>query len=718
MKLRGDPIDRVDGRAKVTGTARYAADVPVAHVAHAVLILSSVAKGKVVSMDTARAQKAPGVLAVITQDNAPRMPQPDLMHKASPGDRILALFQDGQVWYANQPIGVVVADTLERAQHAAQLVDLRYDTERPQVELRPDLPAEKAVAQGEMGKQSPPDWQKGDLEAGLKSAAVKIEETYRIPYETHNPMEPHATIAVWQGRDHLTVYDSTQGIFEVRRKLSTMFNLPKENVRVISHFVGGGFGCKGSVWSHVVIAAMAARQVNRPVKLVVGRPQMFGPVGFRPANEQRITLGATRDGTLTAVRAELRAMTSRFDEFAEHTTAPVRALYACPNMQTSERLVKLDTGTPTFTRAPGESTGNFAIESAMDELAYALKMDPVALRLKNHADEDPMSGKPWSSKSLKECYQRAAETFGWAKRRREPRSMKDGNILVGWGMATATYPTHVRPAAAKVSLLPDGTAEVRAGTQDIGTGTYTIMTQIAADALGLPVERVHFDLGDTEMPEAPTSGGSVTAASVGSAVRMVCMAARQKLAELTGVTPDQVKIDGQLREILARNQLQSLDASFKTQDSEERKKYQTRSFGAQFVEVRVDPEVGVVRVARIVSAFAAGRILNAKTARSQYIGGIVWGLGMGLFEHTIYDPRLGRIMNADLAEYHVPVEADVPAIDVLFVDEEDKIVNEVGAKGIGEIGICGVPAALANAIYHATGKRVRELPITLDKVFV
>jgi xanthine dehydrogenase YagR molybdenum-binding subunit len=549
-------------------------------------------------------------------------------------------------------------------------------------------------------------------------------------------MEMHATIAVWHGPRHLTVYDSTQGIFEVRRKLAASLGLPEKNVRVISKFVGGGFGSKGSVWSHVVLSAIAARHVKRPVKLMVMRPQMFGPVGFRPATRQHVVLGARKDGTLTVIRHESRSTTSRFDEFVEHVTAPTRALYQCPNVFTSERVVPLDTGTPQFMRAPGESTGSFAMESAMDELAYSLGLDPLELRLRNHAESDPETGKPWSSKSLKACYQQAAAKFGWTHRSPKPGSMRDGKMLIGWGMATATYPAHQRDASAEASLRSDGTVVVKAGSQDIGTGTYTVMTQVAADIVGVPVERVQFDLGDTDMPETPNSGGSATAASVGSAVRMACEALRARLGELTvtdgrsplhGANASDVMLDGArialrgdsarsetIAGLLARHTLQSVDARATAKESEDRKRHATRSFGAQFVEVRVDPDLGQVRVARVVSAFAAGRILNAKTARSQFLGGIVWGIGMGLEEQTVYDARMARIMNADLAEYHVPVNLDVPPIDVILIDEVDPHVNQVGVKGIGEIGITGVAAAIANAVYHATGKRVRDLPITLD----
>lgn len=722
LKPRGEPLSRVDGKLKVTGGAQYAVEIPSSRLAYAALIMSTIARGRITAIDATQAEREPGVLAILTHLNAPKLPaQPTVKNRVSITDRALQILQSDEVHYWNQPIGVVIADTLERAQHAARRVQasVRYAREASDTQL-----ARGAFAKGEkpapppQGGPSappPPDYTRGNLDAGLRAAEVRIAETYTTPFEHHNPMEMHATTAVWQGPDHVTIYDSTQGIFEVRRKVAVSLGLPKENVRVISHFVGGGFGSKGSVWSHVILAALAAQKVQRPVRLMVARPQMFGPVGGRPPTEQRITLGARKDGTLTAVQHDSVSSTSRFDEFIEHTTAPTRALYECPNMVTRERLVKLDTGTPQFQRAPGEATGNFALESALDELSYALGIDPIALRLKNYAVQDPESGRPWSSKSLRACYEQAAARFGWARRNPKPGSMRDGKVQIGWGMATSSYPAHVWPASAEVTLLPDGTARVRAGTQDIGTGTYTVMTQLAAETLGLPVERVHFELGDTEMPQAGGSGGSTTAASVGSVVRMACLELRQKLADLGASSPDKLEPKG-IAELLSRNKLDKLYAKYEARKSPEHDKYAGRSFGAQLVEVHVDRDLGMVRVNRIVAAFACGRILNEKTARSQYLGGIVWGIGMGLLEGTLYDPKLGRIVNNDLSEYLVPVSLDVPAMDIIFIDERDPHINEIGVKGIGEIGITGTAAAIANAVYHATGKRVRELPITLDKL--
>ena len=563
-----------------------------------------------------------------------------------------------------------------------------------------------------------PDNAWGDAAKALESADVRIDATYTTPYEHHNPMEPHATVAQWEG-ERLTLWDSTQYVSGVREAVAKTLGIAAENVRVVSPFVGGGFGCKGSTWSHVVLAAMAARSAGRPVKLVLERPQMFGPVGGRPRTEQRIELGATREGKLVALRHDVVSHTSRFEDFTEPSTQPTRALYACPNGATTQRLVKLDLGTPTFQRAPGESTGTFAIECAMDELAYRLGIDPLELRLRNYADVEPDTGRPWSSKKLRECYEQAAKRFGWARRDPQPRSMRDGSWLVGWGMATATYPAHRMPSKASATLLANGTVVVRSGTQDIGTGTYTVMTQVAADELAIPVDLVRFELGDTRLPKAPISGGSMTVSSVGPAVQAACRELRAVLERQDGGWL-RASDDAAHREAfraLARRQAKPLEAQGEAgPDEDDEKRFAARSFGALFVEARVDPALGIVRVPRIVAAYSVGRLLNEKTGISQLQGGIVWGVGMALTEESLLDPAAGRYVNENLAEYHVPVNADIGAIDVTVVDESDTRFNPLGIRGIGEIGITGATAAIANAVYHATGRRVRDLPITLDKL--
>jgi xanthine dehydrogenase YagR molybdenum-binding subunit len=566
---------------------------------------------------------------------------------------------------------------------------------------------------------------------------VTVDHTYVTPLENHNPMEVHSTIAQWNG-DSLVLYESTQGITSVRNTVARHFGLTPDRVRVVAYFTGGGFGSKGGPWSHESLAAMAARETGRPVKLVLTRRQMFGPVGGRPRTEQRVTLGASKDGSLTAIRHHSKSTTSTIEDWVEPATNQTRLLYACPNVETQYDLVRVNVGSPTFMRAPGESTGTFALESAMDELAYALDMDPLALRLRNHTEKDPESGKPWSSNGLRECYQSAADRFGWSKRNPKPRSMRDGRWLVGWGMATATYPARRAPAGAIARMMPDGRVWVRAGTQEIGCGTYTSMTQIAADALGVAPEQVTFELGSTDMPENPASTGSVTAASTGSAVHDVAMALRQKLVQMAIadarsplhgaveaniktangrlIAGDLVNVDDTYSALLARNGGQPVETTVASRPGADAQQYSMHSFGAVFTEVRVDPDLGIVRVPRVVTAHAVGRILNAKTARSQIHGGVVWGVGMALEEETLIDPKTGRYINADLGEYHVPVNADIGEIDVAFIEQPDLHVSTVGAKGVGEIGITGVAASIANAVFHATGKRVRELPIRLERV--
>jgi xanthine dehydrogenase YagR molybdenum-binding subunit len=773
----GKPMDRVDGRLKVTGGARYSADMPVSDIAYGFLITSTIGSGRIRQMDTAEAERQPGVLAILTPFHVAKMAKGSIEAQGSnqqtggaqdvkagaaggarqssqsggqaqqseqqvgrqakrPPDRKIHLLQEDDVYYNGQPIGLVVADTLDRAIHAASLVRVHYQPSNSLTSLTAEMHrAYKPQSAG--GRQEMPDSLRGDLDAGHQMAAAKTENTYVTPVETHNAMEPHATVAIWEG-DHLTLFDSTQGIFGARKRVADLFEIPVENVRIVTHFVGGGFGSKGPVWSHVVLTAMAARQVGRPVKLSLSRRQMFGPIGFRGETHQFIKLGARRDGVLSLIEHHGTVQTSMFDEFVEPVATTTRMLYACPNLATTHRVVRLHTGTPSFTRAPGEAPGVFALEAAMDELAYQLKMDPVELRLRNYAEVEPESGKPWSSKSLRECYRVGAERFGWNRRTPEPRSMRDGRTLIGYGMATATYPTNRGAASAVARLMADGSAVFQSGSQDIGTGTYTVMTQVAADALGLPPERIQFQLGDTNLPPTPVSGGSQTAASVGSAVLLAGQALRAKLIRIAladresplfgtsemDITAEDgrlfLKTDSQRGEaftaLLARQGVSQLEARSDTAPGAEKEKYAMHSFGAHFAEVRVDPDLGEIRVSRFVGVFGAGKILNAKTARNQFMGGITWAISMALQENTLVDPRTGRIVNADLAEYHVPVHADIPNLDITFLDEIDPYVNPLGVKGIGEIGIVGAPAAIANAVYHATGKRIRELPITLDKL--
>jgi xanthine dehydrogenase YagR molybdenum-binding subunit len=714
----GRPMDRTDGPLKVGGRAPYAAEFnPRPDLCHAVIVQSTVAAGRIAAIDTRAAEALPGVVLVLTHKNAPALPKKGRAAVKPPAGREMSLLQGDAVRYNGEPIAVVVADTLEHAQEAAARVVVTYERQRAR------LGFEEAKANPRKPGQlthGPVDKSWGDVDKAMEGAEVRIDRTYATPMEHHNPMEPHATVALWDG-DRLTLWDATQYVSGVKETVAKTLGIDAANVRVIDPHVGGGFGCKGSTWSHVVLCALAARAARRPVKLVLERPQMFGPVGGRPQTEQRVRLGATRSGKLVALRHDVITHTSGFEDFTEPSTQPTRALYAVPNGATTQRLAVLDVGTPTFMRAPGESTGTFAIESAMDELAEALAIDPLELRLANYADTEPSSGKPWTSKKLREAYAEAARRFGWPRRDPKPRSMRDGSWLVGWGMATATYPAHRMPAQASATLLRDGMVVVRSGTQDLGTGTYTVMTQVAAATLGIPVDLVRFELGDSTMPKAPVSGGSMTAASVGPAVEDACRKLRETLAARDGAWLQERDDVGRAHAFraLAARQDGTVEAHGEAKPDEsdpEKEPYASRSWGAVFVEARVDEQLGVIRLPRIVATYSVGRLLNAKLGLSQLQGGIVWGVGMALTEESLLDTRYGRFANANLAEYHVPVNADIGELDVTVVEEDDRRFNSLGIRGIGEIGITGVPGAIANAVYHATGKRVRDLPITLDKL--
>ncbi len=738
--LIGQPIDRVDGRLKVMGRATYAYEHDVPNAAYAVMVMSTIAKGRITSINTKAAERLPGVLLVMTHKNAMKLSNWGGQKSAPSGRppaRAIQALQDDLVLYANQPVAVVVAETLENAIEGAHLVDVRYAPEPHHIDLESRL-SEAYVPEKSGGGGDPSLSHRGDMQAGMSEAQTRIEHVYWTPFEVHNPMEPHATIAVWDSPDHLTIYDATQGVFTDRGRVASLFNLQPENVRVISPYLGGGFGSKGPVWSHVALAAMAAKKVNRPVKLEVRRPQMFGMLGFRSQTRQTLRAGAKSDGTMTALSHDTVCHTSSFDEFVEACSLSARMLYQSPNNSTSHKLVKSDIGTPSFMRAPGEAPGTYALEAAMDEMAYALKMDPVEFRLKNYAETDPEENKPWSSKSLRECYRVAGERFGWSKRQMQPRSMREGRELVGWGMATSVYPTRRSPSNASARLNADGTFSVDAGTQDLGTGTYTIMTQIAAQSFGVPPNHVRFRLGDTLLPQTPVSGGSQTAASTGSAVYLAAQALREKLIQmaitdgqspLSGMSAQDVVFEGgrlysqsnpskgeTFQALIARSGQTHVEAQANAKPGSEKERYSMYAFGAQFAEVRVDADLGQMRVSRMVGCFGAGKILNAKTARSQLLGGMVWGVSMALYEHAATDMRLARWVNNNLSEYHVPTNLDIGQFEAMWVDEKDDHINPIGAKGIGEIGITGAAAAVANAVFHATGVRVRDLPITLDKV--
>jgi xanthine dehydrogenase YagR molybdenum-binding subunit len=704
----GKPVSRVDGRQKVTGAAKYAAEFEVPRMAHGAIVRSTVASGRIASLDTGAAERASGVIAVLTHRNAPRLAYRPHKGAVDPavGERLHVL-QDDRVNHQGQPIALVIADTAEHATHAAALVEVRYAGERANTDIARAKVVDPTQQETDQGEKRPPSTDRGDAEAALRAAEVTVQQTYVIPREHHNPIEMHATIAAWEG-DELTLWDKTQWVHNVAEEIAAVFGIASENVRVISPFVGGAFGSGLRAWPHVTLAALGARVARRPVKIVLTRREMFYGVGYRPHTVQQVALGATRDGRLAALVHDGYHETSTYEEYSEALINASRFLHSCPNVHTRQRIAPLNVNTPTYMRAPGESSGVFALESAMDELAVALGVDPVELRLRNEPTMDEFKKLPFSSRSTRECYRLAAERFAWSRRNPKPGSMRDGRWLLGWGMASATYPMNYAPASARARLLPDGTAEVSSAASDMGPGTWTSMTQVAADALGLPIDRVRFTLGDTRLPKAPVHGGSLTMASVGSAVQAACRKARDEVLAKTGGTD----ISDAMRRLT-----EPLDVSADVAPGDEGKRFSMHAFGAVFVEVAVDPDLGESRVRRMVGAYGAGRIVNPKTTRSQCIGGMIGGIGMALMEHSVVDPRNGRVPNGTLAEYAVPVHADAPPVmDVLFVDEHDPHVNPLGVKGVGEIAMVGVAPAIANAIFHATGRRIRELPITPDKL--
>jgi xanthine dehydrogenase YagR molybdenum-binding subunit len=685
----GAAMARVEGREKVTGEARYAVEHDVEGAAHAAVVASTVAKGRVRAVDPAAALALEGVLAVLWHENAPRV--------ASDEDPDLAVLQRPDVAYRGQIVAVAVADSLEVAREAAALVRVEYEGEPHDVELTADHP--KLYKPDKVNPAFETDTARGDVEAGLAAAVTTIDATYSTPAQHNNPMEPHGTLALWRDGD-LTLYESTQGAPMARNAIAKVLGLDPERVRVIAPHVGGGFGSKGTPKPNAIVAALAARHVERPVKLAVTRQQMFVFTGYRTPTIQRLRLGADADGRLTAISHEVFEQSSTVREFAEQTAVPTRTMYAAPNRRTSHRLARLDVPTPSWMRAPGETPGMYALECAMDELALAAGIDPIELRIRNEPEVEPESGVPFSSRNLVACLREGAERFGWDGRDPTPGARRDGRWLVGSGVASSTYPARRRPSQAIARAEPGGRYVVRIGAADIGTGARTVLTQVAADALGTDPARVTVELGDSALPYAMLAGGSMGTASWGSAVVKACALLGERLGELGGEVPDagfEVRADT-ADDVAADEHLER------------------HAFGAQFAEVRVDADTGEVRVPRLLGVFAAGRILNPLTARSQLIGGMTMGLSMALHEESVLDREFGDYLNHDFAQYHVAACADVLDLEATWIEEEDAHLNPMGAKGIGEIGIVGTAAAIANAVHHATGIRVRDLPLRLDRL--
>jgi xanthine dehydrogenase YagR molybdenum-binding subunit len=730
----GQPLTRRDGVLKVKGEARYAADNHPPGMLHAVLAVSSIARGHVKFLDVEAAKRHPGVVEVMTSANRPPLAEdPDA--KTNPFMFRMELLQNDNVRYANQPIAVVIAETLEAATEGAALLSPQYEV----------LPARVGLDGGErfvppaVGIGNPAAIERGDVEAGLACASKRIEATYETPAQYHNAMEPHAIVAVWDG-DTLSIDTPSQGLAMAQGRIAGLFGISPEKIHIRSPFLGGGFGSKGLVSGPQVLGILAAKMVGRPVKLVLRREHMYGPVGHRSASRQKLRIGVDGDGLLTAIDHHAKIATSTFDDFYEPAADASHTLYASPAIATSHEAVRIDTGTPLFMRAPGEATGSIALESAIDETAWACGMDPLAFRLKNYAEVEPISGKPFSSKALRECYAQGAARFGWAKRPLAPRQTRDdAGLLVGWGVGTATFPALMFQAEARAVVRSDGAGVMEIGAHDMGQGAWTALAQIAADGLGLDLEQVEFKAGTSDLPDAGIAGGSAHTATAGMAIHNAGAAVIAKLADLA--TGDErsplfgagnagvVARDGRLfrrddetrsesyADIIGRAGLAQVEARGKgASDPAAQANYAMHAHGAVFAEVKVDPDLGQIRVTRLVGAFAAGRIINPHLVRSQIYGGMIWGMSFALHEEALVDRRSGRIINANLAEYHIPVNADVPSMEALMIEEHDPHVNALGIKGVGEIGITGSAGAVANAVWHATGVRVRRFPIRIEEL--
>ena len=702
-----DGMSRVDGRLKVTGAAKYSAEFNVAGLTYGILVGSTITKGIIKSIDAKPATDAPGVLAVITHLNSPKVPGYQIA--TDPGKPAVKgsvkIFNDDTIVYNGQPVALVIADTFERALFAASLVKVQYTAEKHITNLKDNL-------SGVFAPHDDGEYKRGTADA-WKTAAITIEQEYMLPSEVHNPMELHGLVANWDAADRITVWDKTQGVKDTQSNIAKLFKVPVENVQVNSKFVGGAFGSALQVWPHEVAAIIGAKVVKRPVKLVLSRADMFTSVGYRPLTWQKIGIGATADGKLVGITHHAVGQTSTYEDFAEGPTDISRSLYACPNVNSSNKILGLDVGSPTWMRGPGDATGAFALESALDELSYKLDIDPIKLRLINYAETDPESGKPFSGKNLKEAYELGSDGIGWKNRKQTPASVTKDGWLIGYGMSGGVFGADREPATVKATMLADGTLVLQTAVSDIGPGTATAMVAIAAETMGIPVDRVRFDLGDSAFPNAPQQGGSTITSSVGSAVYMACRDLKEKFQQLIGNggedKPDYTKV-------LKQHNLTQLQVLTDSKAGSEVDKYAMYSWSVHFVSVLVNPATGVVKLDKVVCVADSGRIISPKTARSQVVGGAIMGIGMALMEEAIFDDRYGRLVNSNLADYHVPVNADIPQIEAIFVNKPDTNINPIGAKGMGEIALIGMAAAVANAVFNATGKRIRNLPITPDKL--
>jgi len=730
----GQNFSRREGVLKVTGAARYAADHHPAEMLYAVLAVSSVARGEVTALNVAAAKKHPGVVEVMTPENTPALAHhPD--EKSNPFMFRIDVLQDSRVRYVNQPIAVVIGQSLEAATEGALLLAPVYEREDVVVRLEDG----KQFVPPAVGVGAPPREGHGDVEAGLREAAKRVDVTYDTPAHYHNAIEPHAIVAEWQG-DKLVIDMPSQALAMAKGRLAGLFGMAPEDIFIRSPYLGGGFGGKALMAGPLVLGVMAAKLVSRPVKLVMRREQLYGPFGHRGMTRQHMRLGADEAGGLTAIDHHVLTGTSRFDDFFEPAAGASHTLYATPALLTHYDAVRLDTGTPLFVRGPGEASGSVALEGAIDELAEACGMDPLAFRLKNYAETEPLSGKPFTSKALRECYAQGSARFGWAKRPLAARSMTDAaGLLTGWGVGTATFPAHMFQAAARAVIRADGSGLVELGAQDMGQGAWTALAQIAADGLSLEMEKLEFRMGTSDLPDAGIAGGSAHTATAGSAIHSATGAAIAALADLAmsdeksplfgagnmGVVSRNghlVRRDDESRgesyaAILKRAGRDSVEGHGEgAADQAVMEQYAAHAHGAVFAEVKVDPALGQIRVTRLVGAFAAGRVINPRMVESQYLGGMIWGVSFALLEEAIMDTRTGRPVNGNLADYHVPVNADIPSVEAILVNEHDPLINALGIKGVGEIGITGTAGAIVNAIWHATGVRVRSMPVTLDKL--